>query len=53
LFVVAMTGVRQCLIDFGVGNLILDSTIEAVQQDISILFLKPNQRWQLALCPPF
>lgn len=53
LFVVAMTGVRQCLIDFGVGNLILDSTIEAVQQDIAILFLKPNQRWQLALCPPF
>lgn len=53
LFVVAMTGVRQCLIDFGVGNLILDGSIEAVQQDIAILFLKPNQRWQLALCPPF
>jgi hypothetical protein len=53
LFVVAMTGVRQCLIDFGVGNLILDSTVEAVQQDIAVLFLKPNQRWQLALCPPF
>tara|TARA_R110002110_G_scaffold326055_1_gene537939 strand:+ start:512 stop:2191 length:1680 start_codon:yes stop_codon:yes gene_type:complete len=53
LFVVAMTGVRQCLIDFGVGNLILDSSIEAVQQDIAILFLRPSQRWQLARCPPF
>lgn len=53
LFVVAMTGVRQCLVDFGVGNLILDSGIEAAQQDIAILFFKPNQWWQLALSPPF
>ncbi|WP_395160747.1 hypothetical protein [Ilumatobacter sp.] len=52
LFIAAMAGVRQCLIDFKVGQLILDGSIEAVGQDIAIVFLQPNERSKLALCPP-
>jgi hypothetical protein len=53
LFIAAMAGVRQCLIDFEVGRVILDSQIESVDQDFAILFLQPNERSQLSRCPPF
>lgn len=53
LFIAAMGGVRQCLIDFEVGHLVLDGSIEAVEQDIAIVFLQPTERLQLARCPPF
>ncbi len=53
LFIAAMAGVRQCLIDFEVGRVILDGEIESVGQDFAILFLQPNERSQLSRCPPF
>lgn len=53
LFIAAMAGVRQCLLDLEVGRVILDSGIEAVGEDFAIVFLRPNERSQLNRCPPF
>ena len=53
LFIAAMTGVRQCLLDFGVGVVIVDSTIVSVGEKFAIVFLEPNERSQLSRCPEF
>lgn len=53
LFIAAMTGVRQCLLDFGVGAVIVDSTVVSVGEKLAIVFLEPNERSQLSRCPDF
>lgn len=52
VFVVAMTSVRQCVLDAAVGDVVLDGVVAAVLEPISVVLVDPADRATIAPCLP-
>ncbi len=52
LFIVGMTSTRQCLLEIGLGRIVLDGVIEKVQQPIIIVLVDHDERTEAKRCLP-